>query len=184
MKMYAKLLCLFFLSFYFSFVRSDSVCDLETLVLELKQDLKDNGMLDCLRVIEPPNFVVESEEQKNMRLEAQWDTSCAFEAENDWMKLIKDNYKIPGLVDSVGEPVKKQSKNHADMCEIVRAAIAKNLFGNDINLQQIPESVIEKIECAGTGSKNGPQICAASGSSYFQADSWSIFLKPSVIKVK
>lgn len=50
-------------------------------------------------------------------------------------------------------------------------------------MQQIPENVIDKIECAGSGAKNGPQICAATGSSYFQKDSWSLFLKPSVIKV-
>jgi hypothetical protein len=28
---------------------SDSVCDEELLKLELKQDLEDNGVLDCLR---------------------------------------------------------------------------------------------------------------------------------------
>ena len=164
-------------------VKSDSVCDLETFLLEVKQDLKDNGMLDCLRVIEPPNFVVETEDQKNMRLAAQWDTACAFEAENDWMKLIKDHYKISGLVDSIGEPVLKQFEDQADLCEILRAGVAKNLFGQDINMQQVPESILDKIECAGSGAKNAPQICAATGSSYFQKDSWSIFLKSSVIKV-
>lgn len=64
-----------------------------------------------------------------------------------------------------------------------RAGIAKNLFGQDINMQQIPESILDKVQCAGSGAKNGPQICAATGSSYFQKDSWSIFLRSSVIKV-
>ena len=164
-------------------VKTDSVCDLETFLLEVKQDLKDNGMLDCLRVIEPPNNVVETEEQKNMRIAAQWDTTCAFEADNDWMRLIKDHYKISGLVDSIGEPVMKQFADQADLCEILRAGIAKNLFGPGINMQQIPESILDKVQCAGSGAKNGPQICAATGSSYFQKDSWSIFLKSSVIKV-
>ena len=104
----------------FNSFRTDSVCDLETFLLEVKQDLKDNGMLDCLRIIEPPNFVVETEDQKNMRLAAQWDTTCAFEAQNDWKKLIKDHYKITGLVDSIGEPVVKDSSGQADLCEILR----------------------------------------------------------------
>jgi hypothetical protein len=30
------------------------VCDLELLILELKQDLDDNGLLDCLREIPAP----------------------------------------------------------------------------------------------------------------------------------
>jgi len=50
-------------------------------------------------------------------------------------------------------------------------------------MQQIPESILDKVQCAGSGAKNGPQICAATGSSYFQKDSWSIFLRSSVIKV-
>jgi hypothetical protein len=120
MKMFRIPPILIIFVFIMGSISSDSVCDLETLLLEIKQDLKDNGMLDCLRVIEPPNFVVETEEQKNMRLEAQWDTACAFEADNDWMKMISDHYKITGLVDSVGEPVIANFKNQSDLCEIVR----------------------------------------------------------------
>jgi hypothetical protein len=30
-------------------ISCDSVCDEELLILELKQDLEDNGVLDCLR---------------------------------------------------------------------------------------------------------------------------------------
>jgi hypothetical protein len=99
---------------------SDAVCDLNTLIVELKQDLKDNGMLDCLRVIEPPNSVEETEDQKNLRLAAQWDTSCAFESNGSWEGKLKKILDINTLVDSVGEPVKNNFENQADMCEIVR----------------------------------------------------------------
>jgi hypothetical protein len=101
-------------------IKSDSVCDLETLKMEIRQDLADNGMLDCLRTIEIPNSVVETEKQKNLRLAAQWDTECAFESTSDWQKLFKDHYKIATLIDSVGEPVMKRTGEQAVMCEIVR----------------------------------------------------------------
>jgi len=121
MKTSVKLFSLFVMILYtLNLVKTDSVCDLDTFLLEVRQDLKDNGMLDCLRVIEPPNNVVETEEQKNMRIAAQWDTTCAFEADNNWMGLIRDNYKISGLVDSIGEPVMKQFADQADLCEILR----------------------------------------------------------------
>ena len=59
-------------------IKSDSVCSLKTLKLELLQDIEDNGMLDCLRYIPPPHFKEETEKEKNLRILAQWDTSCAF----------------------------------------------------------------------------------------------------------
>jgi len=34
-----------------SFVYSNGVCDEKLLLMELKQDIEDNGILDCLRVI-------------------------------------------------------------------------------------------------------------------------------------
>ncbi len=122
MKMFNHHILFVFVCFTFVFItiKCDSVCDLDRFLLEVKQDLKDNGMLDCLRVIEPPNFVVETEEQKNQRLAAQWDTTCAFEAENDWQKLMRDHYKINGLVDSIGEPVHKDFPDQADLCELLR----------------------------------------------------------------
>jgi hypothetical protein len=168
----------------FSLVRNDSVCDLNMLLTEIKQDLADNGMLDCLRVIDPPHFVEESEEQKNLRLAAQWDTPCAFEADTNWKDLISKSYGINQLVDSIGDPVAKDFDNQADICEIVRAAVAKNVFKiRDLNMQSIPETIINKIDCAGTVDKRGPRICAATGTSYYQRDSWSLFLTPSYMKV-
>ena len=66
---YSFNICLIaFLSIYLPITKSAAVCDLELLILELKQDLDDNGILDCLRVINPPNGIVETTEQKNKRL--------------------------------------------------------------------------------------------------------------------
>ena len=101
-------------------INSDSVCDEEVLILELKQDLEDNGILDCLRIIKPPNGVIETPEQKNKRLAAQWDTSCSFESTYDWVSQLKKNFGITTLVDEIGEPTEKNSEDQADMCEIVR----------------------------------------------------------------
>jgi len=121
MKMLKQIILSSFLLFFIiNVVKSDEVCDLETFLTEVRQDLKDNGMLDCLRVIPPPNFVVETEEQKDLRLAAQWDSACAFEADNNWMKLLKEHYSIMTLVDVVGEPVKKDFEDQADLCEILR----------------------------------------------------------------
>ena len=55
-----NIIALFCLSLMFNFALSDSVCDLELLIIELKQDLDDNGILDCLREIKPPNGVTET----------------------------------------------------------------------------------------------------------------------------
>jgi len=49
MKQIIVLFQIIFLIFNFSIVSSDAVCDEELLILELKQDLEDNGILDCLR---------------------------------------------------------------------------------------------------------------------------------------
>ena len=119
MKIYS-IIAIFTIITLLSSIHSDAVCDLNTRLVEIKQDLSDNGMLDCLRVIEPPHSVEETEEQKNLRLAAQWDTSCAFEANGTWEETLKKHYDINTLVDSVGEPVKRNFPNQADMCEIVR----------------------------------------------------------------
>ncbi len=46
------------------------VCDEKLLLMELKQDIEDNGVLDCLRVIQPSNFYMEDWKEKNKRLAA------------------------------------------------------------------------------------------------------------------
>lgn len=100
-------------------VKSDAVCDLEAFALELKQDLEDNGKLDCLRVILPPPGGLESEDASDKRLAAQWDTDCSFEAEYNWGKVLED-FGIPYLVDVNGEKVPHDFDDQADMCEIIR----------------------------------------------------------------
>jgi len=53
-------------------------------------------------------------------------------------------------------------------------------------MQKLPMNLIDKIDCVGDFSgtgKNVNRICAASGTSYFQKDSWTIFLTSSAIKV-
>jgi hypothetical protein len=180
-------LLLFFLAI--AAIKSDAVCSLKTLKVELRQDLKDNGVLDCLRRIEPKHFVEETETERNLRIAAQWDTSCAFESEAKWRDLLKINYEIDTLVDVYGEPMKDDSDDQADMCEIVRAMMQKAL-GKFIKLDDVDEKAIElkkdfieKIGCLGSDSEDSHRICAASGSSYFQKNSWSIFLYSSNIKV-
>lgn len=51
-------LTIFFLTLFcmLSLAKLESVCDLELLVLELKQDLEDNGILDCLRYFNKYNI--------------------------------------------------------------------------------------------------------------------------------
>ena len=121
MKMYQKqTFLLMFLLILSPICYTHAVCDLDTLRMELQQDLADNGMLDCLRVIDPPHFVDENEQQKNLRLSAQWDSSCSFESDNNWMEELSKSFGINQLVDSIGDPVKKNFEDQADMCEIVR----------------------------------------------------------------
>ena len=46
-------------------------------------------------------------------------------------------------------------------------------------------TIIDKIDCAGTimPSVATNRICAASGTSYFMKDSWTIFLESTAIQV-
>lgn len=171
------------ISILISYSSSAAVCDIETLKAELQEDIEDNGMLDCLREIDPPTIVKETEAQKNKRLAAQWDTSCSFESSQDWLADLKKYYGIDHLVDVVGEPVQKNANNQADMCEIVRAMIKKNF--PEINMMKVPMSVIEKIDCVGVPNrdKDGKRICAATYGSFFDKDGWNVFVSPSSIKI-
>jgi hypothetical protein len=165
-------------------IKADAVCDLRTLKIELKQDLDDNGILDCLRIIEPHHFVAETEDQKNLRLAAQWDTSCAFESSANWKEKLKLTYGITNIYNSKGEVITEDSEHEADMCEIVRAAMMNTLSDiTDPAGKNQRYDFIEKIDCAGPeGIRDGPRICAVSGGSYYQKDAWSIFLYPAGIK--
>jgi hypothetical protein len=152
----------------------DSVCDLELFILELKQDLEDNGILDCLRKIRPPNGVIETTEQKNKRLAAQWDTSCSFESSFDWVSQYKKNFGITTLVDEIGEPVDHNLPDQADMCELFRAGIASGLLDKiTTDVTDIPFEALNFIDCPGM---TGKKICAVNGDSYFKTDMWTIMI--------
>lgn len=114
-----KIIFLTILCLTLSIVKSDSVCELDALVLELAQDLADDGKLDCLRIIPPPANGMENPKMTNLRLAAQWDTECSFESEYDWKSLL-EIYGIPYLVDAQGKKVEHDFEDQADMCEIVR----------------------------------------------------------------
>ena len=162
--------------------RSDSVCDYELLALELKQDLNDNGILDCLRIIKPPSGIIETPEQMNKRLAAQWDTSCSFESSTDWMTDLRNTFGVTTLVDEIGEPVEQNIPEQADMCEIVRALIAAGKFkGIPADLTNIPDQLITAINCP--GEENGPKICAINGISSYKKEMWTILLTSSVITI-
>jgi hypothetical protein len=153
----------------------DSVCDLELFVMELKQDLEDNGILDCLRIIKPPSGVIETIEQKNKRLAAQWDTACSFESTFDWVTSLKKNYGVTTLVDEIGEPVDHNLPDQADMCEIIRAVIKEGLLaGITSDVTDIPFEALNYIDCP--GNPNGPKICAVNAISYWKTDMWTIML--------
>jgi hypothetical protein len=186
------LLFIFLIAYSNNLVKCDSVCDLELFILELKQDLEDNGILDCLRVIKPPNGVIETIEQKNKRLAAQWDTSCAFESTYDWAGQLKKNYGVTSLVDEIGEPVDHNLPDQADMCEIIRAVIKEGLLDNvTTDVTDIKFEALNYIDCPGDPS--GPKICAVNSISYYKSDMWTIMLdgmniqinnKPNFIKAR
>ena len=175
-------LTLFFFAVLLSLTACDSVCDLELFVMELKQDLEDNGILDCLRVIKPPSGVIETIEQKNKRLAAQWDTACSFESTYDWASVLKKNYGVTTLVDEIGEPVDHNLPDQADMCEIVRAVIKEGLLaGVTSDVTDIPFEALNYIDCPGDPS--GPKICAVNAISYWKTDMWTIMLDGMNIQV-
>ena len=158
-------------------VKSDSVCTESTLVTELIQDIKDNGKLDCLRIpLNPPSDRNESEDERKLRLEGAWDTDCAFEADYDWLKTLKEVYGLKtGLVDANGKPVENDFDDQADMCEIIRALIAGGLI-EGAKLDELSPSVVDNIDCPGEGELGQSEICAVSGGAASQRYAWYIFL--------
>ena len=55
-----------------------------------------------------------------------------------------------GLVDVDGRPVNKDFDEQADMCEIVRALAASGKFTGVNDIQIVPLSITNEIDCAGT----------------------------------
>jgi hypothetical protein len=54
-----------FLFIYFYVINGVSVCEEQTFILELREDLEDNGHLDCLRTIDAPHSKYETQDENN-----------------------------------------------------------------------------------------------------------------------
>lgn len=169
--------CFLFLLIALSQVKSDSVCTESILVTELIQDIKDNGKLDCLRKPLPaPTDKAESGVETKIRLEAAWDTDCAFEADYDWLKPLKEKFGLKsGLVDKDGKSVDTDFDDQADMCEIFRALIAGGII-EGAKLDELNETIVDGIDCPGEGEEGQSEICAVSGGSAAQNYAWYILL--------
>ena len=83
-------------------VKTDHICDIELLKIELQEDMDDNGILDCLREIAPSSIKEESDREINARLSAQWDSDCSFETTNENLNKVKKFYEITSYYDSLG----------------------------------------------------------------------------------
>jgi hypothetical protein len=179
-------LCFLFLSLV-SFTKSQTVCSLDELIRELYEDLIDNGKLDCLRKSATPNEADETEEQKQRRVAAEWDSDCSFEADGTgaaaWLPKLLNNYQLKkGLVDVNGDPVEADFDDQADMCEIVRAFVANGkvpAIGEDV--KSIDLKLLDYIDCP--GGEGQTEVCAATASSFADKKSWIIFLEGSTITV-
>ena len=106
-------------------------------------------MLDCKRKIPPPHGIVESIEDKNKRIAAQWDSDCSFEADDSWVAIIQEKYGIPNLVNSEGEPTDEDAADEADMCEMIRAAVAARKFPEFENPKELDPKFVSMIKCVG-----------------------------------
>jgi hypothetical protein len=169
--------------FIYSYIQpslSDAVCTEQMWINELIQDIAYNGKLDCLRNPLPAPEIETAEEQRK-RLEAAWDTDCAFEASYDWYTPLKEKFKLTkGLVDVNGNPVPYDFKDQADMCEIARALIANGVL-KDVNLNDLNENSFRDLSCPGNYNEIG--ICAVSGGSAAQSYAWYILLEGKGIQI-
>jgi hypothetical protein len=169
-------------------INSQVVCSLDELIKEIMEDLIDNGKLDCLRKSSSPNEADETEEQRARRIAANWDSDCSFEAEgeeeNDWRKVLLENYSIPSLVDVAGnkaDPPHQDFDDQADMCEIVRALVAHGKFNFGKNMDNISLELLDKIDCPGGDSQT--QVCAANVGSFAEKNKWVVMLKAESLRV-
>ena len=159
-------------------IAADAVCTEAMLITALVQDIKDNKKLDCLRVpLPPPTDIIETDNDRRLRIEAAWDTDCAFEAAYDWLKNLKSAFGLKtGLVNSDGRPVDHDFDDQADMCEIVRAIIAGGLI-EGAKLDDLSPSAVDGIDCPGDDTQGQSEICAVTGGAPGQQYSWYIFLE-------
>lgn len=177
---------LLILIFLVAMTYSQTVCSLDELVRELREDLEDNGKLDCLRVSRDPNEADEPEEKRALRLSAQWTSDCSFESESEgealWLEpLIQLNKLKIGLVDVEGNPVPKDFDDQADMCEIIRALVANGRFeGFPDDVTNISVDIVEYVGCP--GKEGQTQICAATSRSFADKKGWYIPLDAAAIQ--
>ena len=164
-------------------INTDSVCTAQVLITELSQDILDNGKLDCLRKpLPPPRDKPEGPTDRKKRLEAAWDSDCAFEADYDWLKVVRDRYGMrQGLVDRDGKAVEAPFDDQADICELIRAMIVGGIFEGQ-KLDGLSEDSFQSIDCPGPADQN-LQICAATGGAASQKYSWLILLEPSSLTI-
>jgi len=79
------------------------------------------------------------------------------------------------LVDVDGNPVENNFPDQADMCEIIRALVANNVFpniGNDVT--NINKDLVQYIDCPGEDGQT--EVCAATAGSFADPNGWYIFL--------
>ena len=164
---------------------SDAVCDAETLIRELSEDVAYGGKLNCnLKQKSKPSNKEESKEEEDKRIKATWNSDCAFKANYDWFSIAKENYALTSLlIDEDGNTVEAPLEDQADICQLIRAMVNSNLFDGISIDKIIPEDAFETIRCPGPENIREYQICAATGGESPQRELWLILLSPSVLTI-
>jgi len=67
--------------------------------------------LDCTRYNPPPHFNIEDEKLKNLRLAAQWESDCAFEAGNGWIADMNKIYGVGMIYNYAGDVMQTDDEN-------------------------------------------------------------------------
>jgi len=75
-------------------VNTSAICTLEALKDELREDIAFNGKLNCLRRAPNPLKDNESDDEKNRRLLAIWNSDCAFEMTYNWAEDLRHYYGL------------------------------------------------------------------------------------------
>lgn len=162
-------------------VKSEVVCSEYELVREIREDLEDNGKLDCLRESLP--IPGEAKEDKNKRIAANWDGDCSFESDSiefPWTKRLMEYYPlVRGIVDVNGNPTNDANQpDQADMCEIIRTLIGNNMIDGITmigdGITNLNKDISYYIDCPGGGSESS--VCAATAGSFADPYGWYIFL--------
>jgi hypothetical protein len=114
--------------------------------------------LDCLRHNVDTSGVTETEQRREARLASNWDSDCAFEADNEegmpnWWEDLKEAYGLDKLVDVNGNGVEVPHvdfDDQADMCEIIRTLIVARKFDNyKVDINNLSYEFLDEIDCFG-----------------------------------